>query len=342
MKFSFEKLPNKRKELNKPDFEIKRYHLESGINVELKVKKLTPSNQELLNNEEAVFVLPGWGTDVDSPVVENFSQGYADVFKQKTFTISSRAEQHVSENKNVQIMEEESKAIANYIANSGKKVITLTGYSQGGNKAMNVVAILQKNHPEINISGLVLVGSAGLYSQDELDIVKNFNKDALINTPKKILEGSNKIADIKNAVSSVVTIFQNTMREIIKSKTDYLTRFKRELSEIGTENIHMSEIESPIILIAGSDDLIAQREKFMPQDKEDALRNELENATTSDIREHYLRENCFSNSPYIRMVSPSKNGTHSLPYFRPKAVANVSAGLLKRYYEDKKNISDRL
>lgn len=58
----------------KTNFETKNYHLESGVDVELKIKESLPENQESLNKEEVVFVLPGWGTDVDSPVVENFSQ----------------------------------------------------------------------------------------------------------------------------------------------------------------------------------------------------------------------------------------------------------------------------
>lgn len=280
--------------------------------------------------------MPGWGVDVDSPVVENLSQGYAEAFNQKTLTISSRSEQYESDNENLRIIEEESKAIAQQIIDSGKDNVTIAGHSKGGIKSMDVVNYLQKHAPELSIKGLVLLGSPGLSEQKPIELVKNFNKDALIDTPKKMLKSNNKIQDIKNSTSVVMSIFNNIGRELKRSKFNYLDRFKQELTEIGTENPNMSEIKTPIILIAGSEDLIAQREQFMPQSQEDALRSELENATTSDIREHYLQETCFPNSPYIRMLSPTKNGTHALPYFRPNAIANASAALLDRYHRDMK------
>lgn len=335
MELNFENF-NKKESL-KIHKQEKKYSLESGINVGLKIQEFTPQQaNDFLNPDEAVFVLPGWGTDAHTPVVENLAQEYANSFNQKTFSLSSRAEQHSTENENIRITQEESRAIMQYIVDSGKKEITLTGYSQGGNKAIDVVSLLQQEHPEIDIKGLVLVGPVGLYHQEKIDIVKNFNIDALIGTPKKILENGNKISDIKNAASSILSILQYIMKEVTLSNVHFFDRFNRELEELGEKNPHLAEITAPVVLISGSDDLVSKREQFIPQDQENRLREELTNATTSDIREHYLRKNCFTHSPYVRILLPTKNGTHSLPYFRPKSVANASKGMLDRYYRNKK------
>lgn len=221
MELNFENF-NKKESL-KIHKQEKKYSLESGINVDLKIQEFTPQQaNDFLNPDEAVFVLPGWGTDAHTPVVENLAQEYANSFNQKTFSLSSRAEQHSTENENIRITQEESRAIMQYIVDSGKKEITLTGYSQGGNKAMDVVSLLQQEHPEIDIKGLVLVGPVGLYHQEKIDIVKNFNIDALVGTPKKILENGNKISDIKNAASSILSIIQYIMKEVTLSNVHFL------------------------------------------------------------------------------------------------------------------------
>lgn len=342
MKIGPEDFKLKKQEKLQIPIKIKKYYLKSGINVELRIREAQPKNQEYINTQEAVFVLPGWGVDVDSPVVENLLQEYAEAFGQKAFTISSRSEQYESEVKNLRIIEEESKAIAQLIIDSDKNNATIVGHSKGGIKSIDVVSYLQKHAPELSIKGLVLLGSPGLSEQKPIELVKNFSKDALVGTPKKILESNNKIQDVKNSISVVMSIFNNIGKELKRSKLNYLDRLKQELAEIGTENPNMSEIKTPIVLITGSNDLIAQQEKHISPSQEDAIRKKLVNPATSDLREHYLQENCFPNSPYVKMLSPIENGTHSLPYLRAKAVARASAALLGKYHRRIKILPETL
>ena len=167
---------------------------------------------------------------------------------------------------------------------------------------------------------------------------KDFIKDALIKTPQSIAKSPITKNDVVNSKNSIMMILRNVSSEIIESKGNYINRFKRELEEISEINKNAANIKTPIIIISGEEDSISERKYFMPKDEEDRLKEKFGELPISDIREHYLKENLFMNSPYIRMISPTKYGTHSLPFFKPKSIANISKGLLDRYYRNKKTL----
>jgi hypothetical protein len=80
-------------------------------------------------------------------------------------------------------------------------------------------------------------------------------------------------------------------------------------------------------LINGADDSVSSKEEIAPI-KEGAENN-------IRLREQYLKNNVFKQSPYVRMIVPSREANHGLPFFRSKSVADASLYLLDRFNREK-------
>ena len=175
--------PEKKSE-SKEQAERRQCQLETGEKIEILSKEFSPKET---NGKQNVVFLPGWKMSPESSATTALGQSFAERSKAKTYVISSRTE---SEPGTEDVLLKEAEAISKFIKEKGLTDIVLAGHSQGGDKAIDLVTILQ-NDPEIRVHGLVLLDSMGLYDQAPESLTKNFAKDALINTPvtmaKKII-----------------------------------------------------------------------------------------------------------------------------------------------------------
>lgn len=318
--------------------EKRLYRLETGESIEVTAKEFeyhptggVASTEE--GTERNVIFLPGWAIPSDSPAVTKLGQAFAEQSKGRAFAVTTRAEELPgTENP----LYKEALAISKFIKEKGLRNVVLAGHSQGGDKAIDLATILQQD-PEINISGLVLLDSMGLYEQDSL--ASDFAKDNFVNTPvmmaKNVIKNPGAVMQSLHAGNSVV---KGIFTELGRSGTDFMRRTKDEIEVMSRKSSRMSQVQVPVILMSGSDDIISHPDKIIPPGEEERIVEEWEKRdaeagtkTYIDPREKFLQEEMFLQSPYVRMLAPEKLGHHGLPLFRSESVANASLYLLRRF-----------
>ena len=352
----------------------KPYELDSGISVEVRSAEFKPRNErgrELRDapQDRAVILIPGWGNS-RLLTMNELSQAFADNAGSRTFLVTARSLEQ--ENKTTEatpdFLYEEARAISRFIKERGLKQITLTGHSQGADRAINIASILQDD-PDIKIDGLVLIGPTGLYEQNPVELGKAFATHVVgvpfvrpdIPRIAKQVENASQagapyIHDVARNEKDRKTPEQRTAAEISKEgmwdgilsnlgmvgRSLYkpgalIRRISSEIKEMAKKNPRAEKIRAPITIIAGAGDPVADRERIVPSKPEQEVRTEmgetLERRKDLAARERILKENVFPSSPYIRMVVPGseKLGNHLVQIFRPDAVAKVSLYLLRRY-----------
>lgn len=318
------------------------YNLESGAIIEISSREFKKKGKEAdsipeSNREKsgvATIFLSGWAMGAGTESARIFGEAFAESSENSTYAISTRAEMMADKN----MLYEEAQAVAKFIKDKGIREVILTGYSQGGDKAVNVAAILQED-PEMKVGGLVLMDSTGLYEQTPSALVRGFSRDSLLDTPKTLAKNIVKNPEAaKRGIVILTDIIFGVIREMSKSKLNYASRLKTEIKEMAAVNPRLAKLRMPIILLSGAKDLVSSPEKIIPSHEEEKILEawEREQETTEakkfiDPREEFLRKNIFPNSPYIRMVVPEKLGHHGLPIYRSKSVARASLYLLKRF-----------
>lgn len=318
-----------------PTIEKKLYQLETGESVEIISKEFPYFSSEPSEgqDERNVVFLPGWIMPADSPAVEKLGRAFAERAKGKAFAVTTRTEGTPGTE---DPLYKEAQAVSKFIKEKGLKNIILAGHSQGGDKAIDLATILQED-PELHIHGLVLLDSMGLYEQDSL--ATNFAKDSIVSTPatmvKNVVKNPGAVLQSLRAGNSVVG---GIFKEIARSGTESLQRMKNEIEVMERKNPRLEQVQVPVILMSGSDDIVSHPDRIIPSGEEERILEEWERKdveagteTYIDPREKYLQESMFPNSPYVRMVAPEKLGNHGLPLFRSESVANASLYLLKRF-----------
>lgn len=258
---------------------------------------------------------------------------FAESTGNETFVISTRSESRDDETDNLY---EESQAVAKFIKDQGITEVTLVGWSEGGDKEVNVATILQ-NDPDIKVKGLILVDSVGLYEQKPGHLARGFAEDSLVITPVSLARHLRNTDVIKNGVRATLDIAAGVAHEVRESRLSFFSELKDEVREMAVANPRLAEINIPIVIISGAKDPISDPDKIVPPAEVEKLKQLIETEEAlygkgafQDPREVFLRENVFPNSPYIRLVEARKLGHHGLPLFRE--VADSTNYLLDRYY----------
>ena len=237
----------------------------------------------------------------------------------------------------------QAQAIRQFIKEQGITELTLFGHSQGGDKAIDLITMLQAD-VELKINGLVLMDSTGLYEQDKNEFAKSFVTDAAMSTPKTVMgqlwqanyAKKQRLDMLKRGTRTLIDVLTGVIRDILKYKTDYPTKLNKEVIDMANVNSNLAAIKVPVIIMSGDKDPISNPAKIVPPEEEarivGEIEKDLENENFVDPRERYLQENLLPNSPYVRMIIGKKMGHHILPYFRPESVAKVGLYALERYH----------
>lgn len=347
------------KNLERKRAETSTYHLESGATVELIWTHVAARESNERISGRAVILLSGWG-NTRLASMEDLPQAFADSSHSETYTIIPRTEERgeKSAGNNLNLLYEEARAVAQFIKDKGIKEVTLAGHSMGADRAVDVAAILQED-PDVKVEGLILLGPVGVYDQTPFDLAKTFIAHTSLEIPAEAKRLSEENApfirdlaknpDIPAAQAAAQILKQGTndgtmsqLSEIIRSwgiGPAFWRRLKSDIIDMAVKNPRMETVNVPIVLIAGSNDPVANHEKMVPADEEEKIRKEMGEVPgqRKDLaaRERYLQENLFKSSPHVRMIVPEKMGNHLVQIFRPQAVAKVSMYLLGRYKREK-------
>ncbi|MBI5733143.1 alpha/beta hydrolase [Candidatus Jorgensenbacteria bacterium] len=312
----------------------RRYTLKSGETIEVNWKEFDPGKETC--TDTSVVFLPGWAIGEQTEMVKNLSEAFSKNSKSPTYAVTSRAEQlRPSEDS----LKNQAEAIKEFIKERGIKELILAGHSQGGDKAINVAAMLQED-PSMKIKGVILLDSMGLYEQSPMGLAGHLAKDLIVDTPigmtgfdmknpamRKWVRENTAMA--RKSIRSAIDIIIAIMKDVQKSRLDYPAKLIKEVREMAKANPNLGKLKMPIILMSGSQDPISNPEKMIAYNKEEGRPEE--SAGPIDSREYYLRKNIFPESPYVKMVVPEKFGHHSMPFFRAESVAKTSLYLLKRF-----------
>ncbi len=313
--------------------ESKEYETEAG-KITVSWRKFYPESPE--NSEkrdQAVVFLPGWAENAGDKSLDALSRLFAESAENPAYLISTQAKNSAPD-----LLNSEAEAVRQFLNETNLKEIILAGYSKGGDKAIDLINLIQKKNPDkIKVKGLILFGPVGLYKQSGAELTKNFIKDA-IETPKtKEITGA--------AIDSIFSI----LGEIAKTGAKYPKILLEDIKEMAAFNEKISEIESPVILVQGEKDLISSPDKIISPDirreferkkqeryeKSKQPNREKENVPYADEREEYLKKKLFAKSPYVKMIIAKKMEHHGLPLLRSEAVVKSAVYLLKRYYREK-------
>lgn len=308
----------------------KIYETEAGP-VEVSWKKFEASQEaggeETKEKEpitQAVIFLPGWAMTVESTSIRKLSQSFADSAGAPSYEIFTRAEK-VSDGEDM--IYREAEAIRKFIEESGLSDIVISGHSQGGDKGIDLVALLHDKNPEIKVKGLILMDSTGLHDQSKTDLATNFTKDSIVNTPNSVTKSIFGIGKpfkgkkflLPRSLAAGADVIFGIIREMKKSGAGYPKRFLNEISNMAKFNERIKEIRTPVVLVHGEKDPISDYKKIAPVEK-------------PSEREEFLKKNLFKNSPSVKMVVAEKAGHHGVPLFRSESVARASLYMLKRFY----------
>jgi hypothetical protein len=140
------------------------------------------------------------------------------------------------------------------------------------------------------------------------------------------------------------------IKELGRTNRHYPERVKSQIQEMQNTQTNLGEIQVPVILVHGTDDLASNPEKVIPgyknlgrMEKDEKtgeeywVNMEKDEATGElyDPREKFLKENLFRGSPHVRMVTGEKLSNHSIPVLRARQIATDTLYLLERFKREK-------
>lgn len=303
------------------------YNLESGAKIKINAREFYPENSNKeIDSGKAVILLPGWEAEPKDKTTMSLGYEFAKHSNQKTYAVTAEIDKNsIQDKQGVDVFYEESMGVSKFIKDNNIKEVKLVGYSIGGDKAMSLGYILQ-NDTNIKLDGIILLSSTGLYEQNPRELVSSLLKDSFIKTPKKITDQNGSVDNFKKWFGVAKDVNLNTVSKTIKSPSHIGEMLKR-IKETSRLNKYASELNVPIVLINGKDDLVSNEQKIVPSEGTEKNQNK---------REELLKENLFKNSPYVRMVVADKLSNHGLPYFRSESVAATSLFLLDRFKKEDK------
>lgn len=302
----------------------KAYEIE-GTRIDVSWKEFSPMSREgkplaEISQDEAILFLPGWSAKA-ATTINYLTQSFANDSGRTALSITTRPEKVVPDS-----LYQEAKAIRNLMAEKGLKKIILTAHSEGGIKAVDLIYILQKENPNIEIQGLILLDPVGLYEQGEMELARKFGLDTLISTPITLTKNLRKNPALWLKGLRVTTdIIFNMVGEMVKAKgIGYPAKLWSQIKEMAKANTRYADVKCPVVLIQGEQDPVSDHKRVIPiKDGPKSLSG----------RSKILKDIFFPNSPRVDMLVPKKIGHHGIPYFREKSISNASLGLLRRFWE---------
>lgn len=301
----------------------------------------------------AVLFIPGWSITENADSLKKMGQQFADYSGSRTFMVDTTTENTTESN-----LVDEAKALSLFIQEQGLTNLTLVGNSQGGAEAIHLVALLQEQHPDIKIEGLVLFDPVTLTQQSRRKLLTNYVKDilrtntALTHVPRM---GENNHVHSQNTkyVKDGIT---GILKSVIHSNVlGWPAKVWKELTEMAKQNPDLGKIKTPVIIIQGEYDRVSDPRMTAPKNPQKPNEGYIEDLGTREerlkssagqdidpqilTREDYLRKTLFPNSPYIRMVVPRKMGYHNVSFSRPEPAARTALYLLKRHHREEEVVT---
>lgn len=326
---SVPEITRKSVEKNRNILQKRSYEIE-GIKINVSWKEFFPTNKEA-PRDEAIIFFPGYSAGT-AKTLEYLSQRFAEDSGKTTLFTSTGPEKFISNS-----LYKEATAVRNLIIEKGLKKITVVARSEGGIRAADLIDVMQKENPEIDISGLVLINPIGLHEQDGNKLAMQFLRETFDKAPKGYLREKNLPVKDRQLFKKLVRIgqagsdiFSGILKDIYQTKgIGFPAKLKSQIAELSRKNPCYQSIKCLIILIQGKNDLIAPLNEVIPNVKKP---EDLPDSLTE--REKILKD-IFPVSPRVIMLVPEKVSNHGVAHFRPDSVSKTVFHFLKRYQKSK-------
>lgn len=293
--------------------ERKTYAFEDGLQVAVSAEKFSP--EKMTKPDQAVIFLPGWAVGEGSLSTTEITQELANAAQADAYRITTRADQVVPDS-----LLREAEAIRRFIEEKKLKEVTLVGYSQGGDKAMDAAVLMQRLNSGIKVN-VVLLDSVGLYKQGFWELVANFTRDSMVDTTATMVRHPSVFP---KGMKASVDIGKGIGKEVLRSKGyGYPKRFINEIRDMIRENPRAKELQCPVVVIIGAKDRAVSHKKVASIKKHPMynvydLETHLINIEAS--RETSLWR-IFPKAASVHFLVPEEFGNHGQPLFRSQAEA---------------------
>ncbi len=320
----------------------KIYNAEKG-KIKLAHKEfLPPGKTEVANPEQAIIYIPGFPNDAGDKSIGTIPEAFAKNGDMRTFALSATRSLHANTS-------DETDAMLDFIKEQGLKYITLSGYSMGAARAVDLAAkikALRGTPDEIKVDGLVLFDPAGVHNEGELAkrFLSDFNNDRLENK-KYNRSGIQSMKDLVGAIKNKVKF----------TKGAYPITLAQDIRNLSKMTPSTQEIDVPVVLVTPDRDPVsknlapledpkkareisttaAQRNTMTEDEKKERHKSVQEalagRAQNTKDRESYVAENIFPNSPTVSVLRPEKHSTHAgMQNFRYDQATKTGLYMLQR------------
>lgn len=311
-----------------------RHYEVDGSMVELRYRGFQPKSKEPLtagsetNPHSTVIFLPGWSFTHMSKINEPLLTTFASVTDETSYSVETRADKPGPNS-----IDTQAGAVLQFIKEKGLSNVTIVGNSLGGVEAINTVARLRKDMPQVAVDGLILLDAVSLYPTSTTGLVASYLTD-LAETNVAMFgradHTSRTPVDASTRARHRLYIGEGAAgvtREVLRSKAGYLNRFGNEVKQMIRTNPACLDIDVPVVLVNGEKDRISHPSRIIPDSSPDSETGYLSNFTD---REAHLKKTLFPNAPRVGMVVAQRLGNHNLMYMRPEQVASASFYMLQR------------
>lgn len=321
----------------------KVYNNEKG-KVQLAYKEFLPSSKtKSPTPEKAIVYIPGFPNDAGDKSIGTIPQSFAENGNMRTFSVSTTPDSKaVSSSQEVE-------TVLEFIKEQGLTEVTLSGYSMGAARAVELAAQIKKlegTPDEIKVRGLILFDPAGVHTEKE--IAKRFLSDF----PKDVQEKKKYKLSGTQSTRDLLTSLARKMRF---TKGKYPAVLKRDIKELSTMTPGTSDIDIPVVIFTPERDAVsrnlapindpktvrevlttsAQRAQMAPEEQDerayDVYWSRMGRAQNTKDREAYASENIFPNSPSVSILRPERHSTHAgLQNFRADQATKTGLYMLQR------------
>lgn len=321
----------------------KIYNAERG-KVQLAYKEFLPSkNSEGLTPEQAIVYIPGFPNDAGDASIGTIPQAFAENGNMRTFALS--ATRSIRANTS-----DETDAMLEFIREQGLKDVTLSGYSMGAARAVDLAAkikALRGTPDEIKVNGLILFDPAGVHNEG--GITKRFLSDFPQDVQENKKYNRSGIQSIKDLVGAI-------KNKVKFTKGAYPITLAQDIRNLSKMTPSTQEIDVPVVLVTPGRDPVsknlaplenpktarevlttaAQRNAMTEDERKERYKNVQDaragRAQNTKDREAYVAEEIFPNSKSVSVLRPEeKHATHAgMQNFRYDQATKTGLYMLNR------------
>lgn len=312
------------------------------IHFGVSTRTFLPKEQgESFNQQDAVIIFQGFGAMPDARSYDTLAQAYADQYNRRTIVVNM-----ISRGRLKDSFQDEAKETYKHLQSMGVRDAIFYGYSRGTAVALEEVLACQEDSGDedkrIHAKAVILCAPISITKNDPLKLLTEFALDSartpgsnktslsrLRRDPKthEILDPNVELTKAQKArqtIQATKDVLGGVLAEAIKTGLGwYPFRFFHDIYQIAQRNPRISEINCPVIILQGKDDV-----PLRPRG--DIKNGQMANQDEDGIVQTAL-EKLFPNSPHISRILVERDSHHIFPLLRSSQIAIVTSALLNHW-----------